>query len=673
MAMCLAPNGDLITASAEGTISIWNALSAYKTHLGSFNDGRKIRNVICLPDGRIATASFDPVVKVWNASDKPRCEMILKGHSVAVKAMFIFEEAYLITAATDIRVWDPFNGECIKRLQGHDEVIDSLGMLENGCLISSSDRDKNVKVWDIDNGDCVATIKCECPCSSLCTLQDGGFATATAQGEISIYVLSSKIDDNLPEFRKLYQFKAHYAAIDTLIHLPNGGLLSGSADATMKLWNMNGLRPSRPTCSKTMKFHLKAVQCALILPDEENIVSAGLDRNIYFTSIEGPDIHGVKSDIESMKRKMDKNKEEEVLEKTSHLQKPKGTGKRGRPRKFPKPDDVVEKAVTQPVHRKSGYYYDNDGNEYSEADGDDNSDGSGGSHGKVHVPANIPQVSQDYNDEEFDDNFEMALDDAPIELPPSKRSKQAAEAANENPNVSMIYSLVAVIKSSCTDNDGSHRLESQELKGSYSTKEAALESAWTVYKNTSSNINNVDKIELDNYKELLFSDAQMGAGGEHVVYKSQGVFDCVIVKITCAPLNAPVARYSGINYESDGEDWFMLNARNGHRASSSSSLSSSKAVSSSSSNPHVQAKNKNGRPPKKQATNNSDGEEELIEEGGGISFVETRVVERDGKKIGAKTLHVIASPKSKPKPNQRLNVIDRDSPDYLPTVEIVDS
>ena len=56
----------------------------------------------------------------------------------------------------------------------------------------------------------------------------------------------------------------------------------------------------------------KKILSTSCLPDEENIVSAGLDNNIYITSIEGPDIHGVKPDIKSLKRKMDKIKEYEI-------------------------------------------------------------------------------------------------------------------------------------------------------------------------------------------------------------------------------------------------------------------------------------------------------------------------------------------------------------------------
>ena len=93
-----------------------------------------------------------------------------------------------------------------------------------------------------------------------------------------------------PSLRSLRLFVGHNESVGTISFAPVKGnyLLSGSADKTLKLWNIAALKKKAvgseseeiSSAKNTILAHDKDINCAKFSPNEKLIASASQDRTI---------------------------------------------------------------------------------------------------------------------------------------------------------------------------------------------------------------------------------------------------------------------------------------------------------------------------------------------------------------------------------------------------------
>jgi WD40 repeat protein len=125
---------------------------------------------------------------------------------------------------------------------------------------------KNVKIWDTSTGECLATIKGN-NSTSVCFLY-ARVVIGSNDGTIKIWDSISK--------KSLHVFdKVHGAAVLCVDVLPNGNIITGSADKTTKTWNPNNGR-----CLLTLIGHTQIIGCLKVLRDGEGVATGSLDGTV---------------------------------------------------------------------------------------------------------------------------------------------------------------------------------------------------------------------------------------------------------------------------------------------------------------------------------------------------------------------------------------------------------
>jgi len=190
-----------------------------------------------LPDGRIVSVSAY-VLKIWNIK-LGTCD--IKVHSDDVQCNII------IIPYTDTKfniVCGLYNGR-IKilsfekdscnyvhsvTLKGHSKGIDLLMSLSNGLLVSASDN--LIKIWNMNDG------------TELMTLCHSNYVTCIAE-------------------------------------LPDGRIVSGSDNCTLKIWNLDHIAIER--CDTTL-YDGASISCIAVLPDGR-IVSGSRNNDPFLLTI----------------------------------------------------------------------------------------------------------------------------------------------------------------------------------------------------------------------------------------------------------------------------------------------------------------------------------------------------------------------------------------------------
>ena len=162
--------------------------------------------------------------------DSNKCVATLEGHSFSVSCLENIDENRFASGSGDktIKVWSTRTFDCLKTFVGHQ--VTCLKSLPMNRIASGSY--KEIKIWDLDSGDCLQTLK------------------------------------------------GHTFRIGGIICLPNGNLVSCSADKTIKVWDLD-----RGECIQTLKGHTNGVRCIVLLRNGY-VASSSSDQAIMVWDLE---------------------------------------------------------------------------------------------------------------------------------------------------------------------------------------------------------------------------------------------------------------------------------------------------------------------------------------------------------------------------------------------------
>ena len=105
------------------TIRLWDTASGQETaRLEGHTDS--IYALALLPDGRLASGSSDKTIRLWDAGSGQETAR-LEGHTSGIFALALLPDGRLASGSWDltIRLWDVASGQETARLEGHTGLI----------------------------------------------------------------------------------------------------------------------------------------------------------------------------------------------------------------------------------------------------------------------------------------------------------------------------------------------------------------------------------------------------------------------------------------------------------------------------------------------------------------------------------------------------------------------
>ncbi|CAD5216157.1 unnamed protein product [Bursaphelenchus xylophilus] len=153
--LALHPMLDLLISTArDSTARVWDIRTKAQVFcLSGHTD--TVASVVCQEmNPQVITGSHDSTIRLWDlAAGKSVCT--LTNHKKSVRSLVLHPTlAMFASGSTDnIKQWKSVNGTFFQNLSGHNTMINTLAVNEDGVLVSGGDNG-TMHFWDWDSGFC---------------------------------------------------------------------------------------------------------------------------------------------------------------------------------------------------------------------------------------------------------------------------------------------------------------------------------------------------------------------------------------------------------------------------------------------------------------------------------------------------------------------------------------
>jgi WD40 repeat protein len=273
--------GSLATASADGTVRIWNVPSGTPRcdpirHQGS---------IVCLAFGAggkfVLSAGGDGRAHLWDGADgSPRGEAF--HHRAAITAAALNPDGrQLATGGADgfARLWDVATGRELFGPLGHDDQVSTLAFSPDGRILATGSVDHSARLWDTASGRLVRRLSEHTGLiRTLAFSPDGG--TLATGGQDNKAVLWD-VPTGSARARLVHRERIRHLAFS-----PGGlAVATGSADYTARLWAADNGRPLGGPLP-----HQGDVNAVAFGPDGDTLLTASDDGMVRLWPTDPPGV-----------------------------------------------------------------------------------------------------------------------------------------------------------------------------------------------------------------------------------------------------------------------------------------------------------------------------------------------------------------------------------------------
>ena len=146
--LALSADGELIAAGTKtGVILLRTPDGSVVRTLASPSP---VRAVDLRPDGQVVAAGcVDGQVRLWQVGTGAAAGDWDAGQGELAALVFAGTGDLVVTAATDLRVWQPLQPQPLLTLKRHTRAVRNLAMSRDGRLLASAGEDQSVVVWEL--------------------------------------------------------------------------------------------------------------------------------------------------------------------------------------------------------------------------------------------------------------------------------------------------------------------------------------------------------------------------------------------------------------------------------------------------------------------------------------------------------------------------------------------
>jgi len=271
-----SPDGNrIVSASQDGTARLWDVrtksaqavLRAYET---------KIAKAFFDPSGHyLITFSADGSLRLWNA-DLPLKRVLLERSEAAVASATLSPAGdFVITAAGNnvmcsdhsAHVWDIGTGALIRSLNGHTDIVKSVGISPGGSIAATGSQDQSAILWDLKTGSKIVRLAGEDGFVESVSFSPDGAKLVTASGN-KARMWDTKTGGLITVLG------GHKTAVASASFSPDGTrALTVAFDNTARLWDAASGRQIAELAG-----HTEPLTGAVFSPDGSRIVTSSKDK-----------------------------------------------------------------------------------------------------------------------------------------------------------------------------------------------------------------------------------------------------------------------------------------------------------------------------------------------------------------------------------------------------------
>jgi len=144
----------LVTGGRDSTARVWDMRSKRQVHVLA-GHANTVEDIICQADEpQIITASHDKMIRFWDIR-MGLSTKVLTHHKKGIRALANHHKEHTFASAGSdkIRIWKQPEGDCLRTLDDHNAVINSLAINQDNVLVSGGDNG-TLHFYDWTSGRC---------------------------------------------------------------------------------------------------------------------------------------------------------------------------------------------------------------------------------------------------------------------------------------------------------------------------------------------------------------------------------------------------------------------------------------------------------------------------------------------------------------------------------------